>query len=69
MAAEQTESVTPDRIIEGDVVQDQLGKHWLTVKEITVESTGGHRVFGFYGDGPDDRVTYEDSEHVRRKKH
>jgi hypothetical protein len=69
MAAEQTESVTPDRIAEGDVVQDQLGKRWLTVKEITVESNGDRRVFGFYGDGPDDRVSYEDNEHVRRRKH
>jgi hypothetical protein len=67
MAAEQTESVPPDRIAEGDVVADQLGERWLTVKEITVESNGDRRVYGFYGEGPDDRVSYEDSEHVWRK--
>jgi hypothetical protein len=68
MAAEQTEWVTPNRIAEGDVVADQLGERWLTVKEITVESNGDRKVFGFYGDSPDDRVSFEDSEHVQRRK-
>jgi hypothetical protein len=68
MAAEQTEWVTPDRVVEDDVVADQLGERWLTVKEITVESNGDRRVYGFYADSPDDRVSFEDSEHVRRRK-
>jgi len=68
MAAEQTEWVTPDRVVEDDVVADQFGERWLTVKEITVESNGDRRVYGFYGNSPDDRVSFEDSEHVRRRK-
>jgi hypothetical protein len=69
MAAEQTESVAPNQIVEGDVIQDQLGKRWLTVREITVESNDDRRVFGFYGEEPDDRMAFEESERVLRRKY
>jgi hypothetical protein len=69
MAAEDTESVAPNQITEGDVIQDQLGQRWLTVREITVESNDDRRVFGFYGEGPDDRMSFEESERVLRRKH
>jgi hypothetical protein len=65
---ESTESVAPDQIAEGDVIADQLGKRWLTVTEIQIVSDARGGVFSFYGNGPDDRVTFEASERVRRKK-
>jgi hypothetical protein len=67
--AHETESVTPEQVTEGDVIQDQLGERWLTVSEITVESTGERRVFAFYGEGPDDRLSFEEAEQVLRRKH
>jgi hypothetical protein len=69
MPAQETDSVTPEQVTKGDVISDQLGKRWLTVSEITVESTGERRVFAFYGEGPDDRMSFEESEQVLRRKH
>ncbi|MCT7661426.1 hypothetical protein [Mycobacterium deserti] len=66
MAAEETESVPPEQIEDGDVICDQLGKRWLTVSEITVDD---NHVFAFYGGGPDDRMAFEESELVRRRSH
>lgn len=67
MAGEETETVAPSEITEGDVIQDQLGDRWLTVHEITVESNGDRRVFAFYGEGPEDRISFEESERVQRR--
>lgn len=66
MTDEQTESVPPEAIEDGDVICDQLGQRWLTVSEITVDDS---HMFAFYGDGPDDRMAFEKSELVRRKTH
>jgi hypothetical protein len=68
MAAEEMERVAPTEIAEGDVIQDELGKRWLTVNEIQVASDDDRGVFSFYGEGPDDRVTFEGDERVVRKK-
>jgi hypothetical protein len=66
---EATELVAPTEITEGDVIQDELGKRWLTVNDIRIVSEEDGGLFSFYGEGPDDRVTFEGHERVRRRKH
>ena len=69
MAAEDaTELVAPTEVAEGDVIQDELGRRWMTVNDIRVVSEADSGVFSFYGEGPDDRVTFEGTERVRRRK-
>lgn len=69
MALDQdTEIVAPDRISEGDVIQDQLGRRWLQVREVAVDSAGDGGMYSFYGEGPEDRMTFEGTESVRRRK-
>jgi hypothetical protein len=66
---EDTEKVAPTQVIEGDVIEDQLGKRRLAVREITVGSGSQGGVYSFYGEGPEDRITFEATESVRRRKH
>ena len=74
---DQTELVAPAQIVVGDVIQDDTAGHCLTVTEVqTMGKTpagvdgdsGGRRVFSFYGAGPEDRMTVEETERVRRHK-
>jgi hypothetical protein len=63
-----TEMVAARQIAEGDVIEDQLGRRWLAVREVTVDADPPHSVYSFYGEGPDDRMTFEGTESVRRRK-
>ncbi|MCU1657407.1 MAG: hypothetical protein JWO57_2063 [Pseudonocardiales bacterium] len=67
-ADEATELVSPTQVREGDVIQDEVGKRWLAVKDIRMISEADGGVYSFDGDGPDDRVTFEGHDRVRRKK-
>jgi hypothetical protein len=70
MASQDTmEEVAPTEIVEGDEIADELGMRWLTVKEIRVVTAAAGGLFSFYGDGPDDRATFEGHELVRRRVH
>jgi hypothetical protein len=66
---EDTGTVAPMQVTEGDDIQDQLGKHWLAVREITVDSGAQGGVYSFCGEGPEYRITFEATESVRRRKH
>ncbi|HEV7421772.1 MAG TPA: hypothetical protein VGO30_18280 [Mycobacterium sp.] len=68
-AQDATEQVPPTEIAKGDEIADELGKRWLTVNEIRVVSAADGGMFSFYGDGPDDRATFEGHELVRRRVH
>jgi hypothetical protein len=64
-----TEQVSPTEITKGDEIADQLGARWLTVSQVQVASAVNGGVFCFYGGGPDDRVTFEGHELVKRQRH
>jgi hypothetical protein len=77
-ASDPTELVTPGRVVVGDVIHDELGKRWLTVTEIQAlgetpagvdGDPDGRRVFSFCSGGPENRVTVEETERVRRHRH
>lgn len=61
------EKVDPRRIVKGDVIKDPAADRWLTVHEVTMISAAVTGVYGFYGSGPDDRVTFEGHELVTRR--
>lgn len=63
------EMVTPTVIAEGDVIEDPVGRRWITVHAIQMITDADTGAYSFYGDGPDDRVTFEGDELVTRKKH
>ena len=63
---ESVELVVPTRIVKGDVIEDPVGQRWLTVNDVQIQGTGGG-AYSLYGEGPDDRVTFEGSEVVKRK--
>ena len=62
-ASPQIDVVAPADITEGDVIEDPVGGRWLKVNEIQM-LTDAH---SFYGEGPDDRVTFEGDEVVNRR--
>lgn len=64
---ERTEEVPASEITKGDEIADELGARWLKVSQVQVASAANGGVFCFYGDGPDDRATFEGHERVRRK--
>ncbi len=64
----EVELVVPTDIVRGDVIEDPARHRWLTVHEIRMLTDAVDGAYSFYGDGPDDRVTYEGSELVKRKR-
>jgi hypothetical protein len=62
---EPVELVAPTQIAKGDVIEDPVGHRWLNVTTVRVLTAGGTR--SFYGAGPDDRVTFEEDERVKRR--
>lgn len=62
------ELVAPTAIVKGDVIEDPAGGRWLTVTETKMLTDAADGAYSFYGSGPDDRVTYEGSELVKRKR-
>lgn len=64
---DNVELVEPAAIRKGDVIADPAVGRWLTVHEIQVMEdahAGGYR---FFGDGPNDRIAFEQGERVRRR--
>lgn len=61
------ERVDPQRIAKGDVIKDPADDRWLTVGEVTMTSAARTGMYSFYGEGPDDRVTFEGDELVSRR--
>ncbi|CAJ1586656.1 hypothetical protein [[Mycobacterium] wendilense] len=64
----EVELVVPTDIVKGDVIEDPARRRWLTVHEIRMLTDAVDGAYSFYGNGPDDRVTYEGSELVKRKR-
>ncbi|MFA5709373.1 hypothetical protein [Mycolicibacterium sp.] len=64
----EVELVAPTDIVKGDVIEDPARRRWLTVHEIKMLTDAVDGAYSFYGSGPDDRVTYEGSELVRRQR-
>lgn len=67
MDNDNVETLAPSEIRKGDVIADPAGNRWLTVSEIQLMEdahAGGYR---FFGDGPDDRVAFEEDEQVTRR--
>lgn len=56
----------PTEIVRGDVIEDPSGARWVTVREIQMLDEKGPGAFSFFGAGPDDRVTFEGDQPVRR---
>ena len=67
MDNDNVETVAPSEIRKGDVIADPAANRWLTVNEIQLMEdahAGGYR---FFGEGPDDRVAFEEDEQVTRR--
>ncbi|OBF25385.1 hypothetical protein [Mycobacterium sp. ACS4331] len=62
------EYVAPPEIRRGDVIEDPVGHRWVTVNGIQLSSDSASGAFSFYGTGPDDRVTFNGTESVKRQK-
>jgi hypothetical protein len=67
MTGQSVEMVAPTQIVKGDVIEDPVGHRWLTVHDVQLLTDAGGGAYGFYGKGPDDRVTFEEGEVVKRK--
>jgi hypothetical protein len=63
-----TELVDPTQIRAGDEIEDQLGQRWLTVSDIRLLSAADGGTYSFYGTGPDDRMSFDGHEQVRRRR-
>ena len=63
-----TELVAPTEVHKGDVIEDPVSPRWMTVSQVQMVSDLGNGTFGFYGDSPDDRLTFEASDLVKRQK-
>ena len=66
--SERVESVGPEAVGKGDVIADPAASRWLTVHEVQVMADTHAGSYRFFGDGPDDRVTFEENERVKRRK-
>tara|TARA_B100002051_G_scaffold65085_1_gene61719 strand:+ start:282 stop:497 length:216 start_codon:yes stop_codon:yes gene_type:complete len=61
------ETVAPAEIRKGDVIADPAASRWLTVSEIQLMEDTHAGTYRFFGDGPDDRVAFEEDEQVTRR--
>ncbi len=59
--------VPPTQIGKGDVIEDAVGHRWLRVQDIRLLTDADNGAFSFFGDGPDDRITFEGNELVKRR--
>ncbi len=64
---EGVDLVEPAAIRQGDVIADRAASRWITVHEIQVMEDAHAGTYRFFGEGPDDRVAFEDDELVKRK--
>lgn len=65
--ANNVELVEPAAIRKGDVIADPATGRWLTVHEIQVMEDANAGTYRFFGDGPNDRIAFEQNERVRRR--
>lgn len=67
MDNDNVETVAPSEIRKGDVIADPAANRWLTVSEIQLMEDTHAGTYRFFGDGPDDRVAFEENEQVTRR--
>ena len=67
-APESVELVPAPQIAPGDVIEDPVGRRWMRVHDVQVLTQAVSGAYSFYGTGPDDRITFEGDELVRRKR-
>ena len=61
------DTVVPADIRKGDVIADPVTNRWMTVNEIQLMEDAHAGTYRFFGDGPDDRVAFEENEQVTRR--
>ena len=59
--------MAPTEIGQGDVIEDPVGHRWLTVHDVRMLTDADGGAYSFYGDGPDDRITFVGDELVKRR--
>ena len=64
---EDVELVEPAAIRKGDVIADPIAQRWLTVHEVQLMEDANAGTYRFFGDGPGDRVAFEQDERVKRR--
>ncbi|WP_425004297.1 hypothetical protein [Mycolicibacterium sp. S3B2] len=67
MDNDNVETVAPSEIRKGDLIADPAANRWLTVSEIQLMEDAHAGTYRFFGDGPDDRVAFEENEQVTRR--
>ncbi|MCW2557295.1 MAG: hypothetical protein JWP55_1259 [Mycobacterium sp.] len=65
---ESTEQVAPSVVAPGDVIEDPAAPRWLTVTQVRTSAGANGGLFHFFGNGPDDRITFEGIDAVTRRR-
>ena len=64
---EGAEMVKPTAIAKGDVIEDPVGHRWVVVHDVQMITDANGGAYSFYGAGPEDRITFEADERVKRR--